>query len=216
MSENNSEALFLDNSSDALFLENKSEGLFLEDSSEGLFLDNSSEGLFLDNSSLFLDQATAINQPVDSINWLVQCVISVLTIVVNSGAIRVLTNKENELTSNIVICDCVSNIVISVDLIFDFKFGWLPINISYICAVQSSIVGALSVFTRLVPVTIVLLRYIMVCQPAFYMNNGKEGIWKWIVGSMLLLCLSNWVYVIIVSPDRMRFLRCMGREEAFW
>ena len=214
--DDSSKGLFLDNSSQGLFLDNSSQGLFLDDSSQGLFLDDSSEGLFLEDSSLFLNQTTAINQPVDSAYWVLQCVISVLTIGVNSWAIRLLMNKEKELTSNIVICDCVSNIVISFDLIFDFSFGWRPINIPAVCAVQSSIVAVLSVFNRLVPVAIVLLRYIMVCQPAFYMNNGKEGIWKWIVGSMVLLCLSNWAYVIIVSPDRMRFLRCMGREEAFW
>ena len=74
----------------------------------------------------------------------------------------------------------------------------------------------LGIFNRLVPVAIVLLRYIMVCQLAFYMNNGKEAIWKWIIGGMTILCLSIWVYMLILSPDRHRFLQYMGREEAFW
>ena len=162
-----------------------------------------------------MDQTTAINQPVDAnYGWLNG--VSILTIFVNSLVIHVLRAKVNELTSNLVICDCVINIIISFNVIFHSSYFWFPINIPAICALQSSILVTLGFFNRLVPVAIVLLRYIMVCQPAFFMNNGKEGIWKWILGGLTILCLSSWVYEIILSPDRHRFLRCMGREEAFW
>ena len=63
--------------------------------------DNSSLGLFLDKS-LFLDQTDAINEPADPVYGWLNCVISVLNIVVNSWAIPVLRTKENELTSNLV------------------------------------------------------------------------------------------------------------------
>ena len=177
--------------------------------------DNSSLGVFLDNS-LFLDQTDAINEPADPVYGWLKCLIGVLTILVNTWAIKIIGTNEKDLTSNLVICDCVSNFVLSFDVIFTNSSFWFPIHFAPICAVQSSIVVTLVVFNKLLPVAIVLLRYIMVCQPAFFMNNGQKGIWKWIVGSMVLLCLSNWVYLMIFTPDRMRFLRCMGREEAFW
>ena len=173
--------------------------------------------LFMNNTSLglFMDQTNAINQPVDAVyGWL--NVISILTIVVNSWAIQTLKAKVNELTSSLVICDCASNILISFNVMFHNSYFWFPINIPVICALQSSILVTLGFFNRLVPVPIVLLRYIMVCQPSFFMNNGKECIWKWIIGGLTILCLSAWLYEIILSPNRHMFLRCMGREEAFW
>ena len=207
-----------DNSSLGLVMDNSSLGLVMDNSSLGLFMDNTGPDLVMNNSSfgLFLDQTTAINEPVDHVYGWLSCVIGVLTIAVNSWAIWVLRTKVNELTSNLLICDCVSNILISFNVIFLNSYFWFPIKNPIICAVQSSIIVTLGTFTRLVPVSIVLLRYIMVCQPAFHMNNGKDGIWKWIIGGLTILCLLFWVYMMILSPDRYRFLQCMGREEAFW
>ena len=76
---------------------------------------------------------------------------------------------------------------------------------------------AFTLFTRLVPVAIVLLRYIMVCHPARFINWGREkGVWKWILGSVIVLSLAFWFYKLYYSSIAFRFLRCVGREEAFW
>ena len=155
-----SPGLFLDNSSMGLVNDNKSPGVFQDNSSMGLFMDNSSPGLVMDDRSigLFLDETSAINQPVRPVYGWLTSGISVITVLVNSWAIHVQRSKENELTSNLVICDFVCNIIVSFDIIFDNSYFWFPIKISTICAVQSSILVTLVIFNRLVPVVIVLLR----------------------------------------------------------
>ena len=163
---------------------------------------------------LFLDPTNVINQPVEHI-WLI-CAIYVLNIIVNIWAIRVLKTKEDTCITKLVNWDCVINIIISVEsLLFDLDVGF-PLNISTICALRHATVMSLGTFTRLVPVAIVLLRYIMVCHPVTYINCGKEkGIWKWILGSVNVVCLAIWIYNFYTSSIAFRFLCCIGREEDF-
>ena len=164
---------------------------------------------------LFLDQSEMINQTVDHI-WM-NCAICVLTIIVNIWAIRVLKTKVVTRITKFVNWDCVSNILICAEvLLLNLDVGF-PLNISAICAVRNATAIALSTFTRLVPVAIVILRYIMVCHPFTFISWGKEKvIWKWILGSVIFLCLAIWGNNIYFSSIAFRFLRCVGREEAFW
>ena len=166
---------------------------------------------------LFLDQPSLINQVVEPAYGWLNCVISLITIIVNIWAVRVLRKKESESLTNLVIWDCLINILISNDELFIHSNFWAPIQIQAVCTVKTSTFMTLLAFTRLVPVAIVLLRYFMVCQPAFFINNGQEkGILKWVVGGMVALCLFFWTFLVYTSPINFRVLRCMGREEAFW
>ena len=188
---------------------------------------NMSLGLFMDldldldldleldlDMDLFLDQSELINQPLDNI-WLTRAS-CVITITVNIWSMKVLKTKEDHCIIKLVRWDCLSNILISVEtLLFNWNVGF-PLNISAICAVRNATLMSLSTFTRLVPVAIVLLRYIMVCHPILFINCGKEkGIWKWILGSVSFLCLAIWIYNMYNSSIAFRFLCCVGREEDF-
>ena len=171
-----------------------------------------------DNSfDMFLDDTKEINQGIDpTFGWMI-CTISVLTTMINCWAIRVLRTKESNCIKNLVILDSVGTILISLDTFYYHSFFWVPLNLNTLCAVRGATFSTLVVFTRLVPVAIGLLRYIMVCHPAFFINNGREqGILTWILAGMAVLCSSFWIYVISWSPINFKFLRCMGREEAFW
>ena len=103
--------------------------------------------------------------------------------------------------------------MISVEtVLFTLDVGF-PLNISAICAVRNATFMSLIAFTRLVPVAIVVLRYISVCHPALFIKWGKEkGVWKWILGPVIVLCLAVWIYNLYTSSIHYRFLRCVGRE----
>ena len=163
---------------------------------------------------LILDQSEIINQSVDQ-TWLI-CFICVLSIMVNIWAARVLKTKEDTYITKLINWEFVSSILIAVEgLLFNLEAGF-PFNSSAICAIRNSTMVSLIEFTRLIPVAIVLFRYIAVCHPVFFLRCGKEkGIWKWILGFMTFLCLSLWIYHIYTSSINFRFLRCMGREEEF-
>ena len=161
-----------------------------------------------------MDHTEVINQPVDHI-WL-NCAICVLTVMVNIRAIRVLRTKKDSNTTKLVNLDCVSNILIAVEiLLINLDVGF-PLNISSICAVRNATLMSLANFTRLVPVAIVLLRYIMVCHPLIFIRFGKEkGIWKWILSSVIVFCFAIWIHNISNSSISHKFLHCVGREENF-
>ena len=163
---------------------------------------------------LFLDQSELINQPLDNI-WLT-CATHILTIMMNIWSMRVLKTKKDHCITTLVNWYCFSNILLSVELVlFTLEVGF-PFNISAICAIRNAAFITLSTFTRLVPLAIVLLRYIMVCHPALFIDWGREkGIWKWILGSVIFLCLAIWIYMMYTSSIAYRFLRCAGREEDF-
>ena len=130
--------------------------------------------------------------------------------------IRVLKTKEGTCITKLVNWDCESNILIAVEAFLVNLEVWFPINISVICAVRNATGMSLILCTRVVPVAIVLLRYIMVCHPVTYINCGKEkGIWKWILGSVIFFCLAIWIYNLYTSSIAFRFLHCVGKEEDF-
>ena len=163
---------------------------------------------------LFMDQHEIINQPGDQI-WLI-CSICVLNIMVNIWAIRVLKTKEDTLITKLITWESVSRILNSVEgLLFNLEPGF-PLNIYAICAIRNSTLLSLIMVTRLIPVVIVLLRYIMVCHPVFFLNCGKEkGLRKSILGILIVLFLAFWIYHIYTSSINYRFLRCIGREEEY-
>ena len=162
---------------------------------------------------LFMDQTEVINQPFDHI-WLT-FTICVLIIMVNIWAMKVLNTKEDTCITKLVKWDCVSNILISVEVFLITLDGWFPLNMSAICAGRNVTFMFLNTFQRLVPVAIVTFRYIMVCHPIFFINCGKEKVWKWILGSVIVPWLAIWIYNMNTSSIAFRFLRCMGREEDF-
>ena len=164
---------------------------------------------------LFLDPTEVMNARHDYI-WLT-CSSCVFAIVVNIWAMKVLKTREDHCITRIVKMDCVCNILISVEaLLFNLDVGF-PLNTSAICAVRNATFMSISTFSRLVPVAIVLLRYIMVCHPDRFINWGKEkGVWKWILGCVIFLCLAVWIYNLYTSSINFRSLRCIGREEEFW
>ena len=173
----------------------------------------------VDNTSLFLDldQMKLINEPAETHYSWWNCVICFLTTIVNIWAIRVLKNKDNTYITLLMIADCVINIYISFEVMFFNFMFWFPLQNNVICALRSSTYTTALMFTRLVPVSIVLLRYISVCHPVFFQNNGREkGIWKWIMGSVIVLCLALWIYMMFNSSISFRFLHCMDRDQEFW
>ena len=166
------------------------------------------------NTIQFVDDPKLMNQPVDPDYFWLTLLILVTTAVTNLWTIIILKAKENTPITNLVIWDCANNILISV-------FGTFPkvLPNDTLCALAYSTISTLATFNRLAPIAIVLLRYIMVCHPIFFINNGRErGVWRPILVTLISLCLIIWVQAMVISTGNiaLRFLRCMGREEVFW
>jgi len=69
---------------------------------------------------------------------------------------------------------------------------------------------------RLVPVSIGVFRYFMICRPVFTHNFGDRRLWRLIQAKVVLVTggMGYWSY--FYKGDSILYLRCMAREETFW
>ena len=71
-------------------------------------------------------------------------------------------------------------------------------------------------FNRLVPVGIVLFRYIMVCHAVATVNfGGEKPLWKTVKWFVQGLSLTQGALMLFVLDDSLAFQQCMGKEEVF-
>ena len=122
--------------------------------------------------------------------------------------------------NQLIIWDCIAKIFVFalVLLIFGTKFSILgggKVGL-VLCALRAFLGTTLFGFNRLVPVGIVLFRYIMVCHAVMAVNfGGEKRVWRIIQRAILLLSLLPSVLVVRVLQDSLGFHKCVGQEESF-
>ena len=140
--------------------------------------------------------------------------ILLLTIIINLYARKGISAKDKTLINNLLMKDCLANILSSVVQIFSFR-PWIFVEVSPFCATFLGLFYSLVIFNRLVPVSIVVFRYLMVCHAAFCFNRGEKWIWKWIMRILNFTTVVFGVSTFSHFNDSLGYLKCMGREENF-
>ena len=128
--------------------------------------------------------------------------------------------KEQNGMNQMIICDCVVNIfVFALSLpIYTATHSLHDSQIvgQSLCGFVSFLAALLFSYNRLVPVGIVLFRYIMVCHAVATVNfGGEKRLWKWIKWSVQGLSMVQAVLIFSVLGESLNFQRCMGKEERF-
>ena len=143
-----------------------------------------------------------------------------LTFSFNTWAVVVIMKREQNGMNQMIICDCVVKI-------FCFAFIFLiygsPFSIHgshivgrFLCGFRSFLVSILFSFNRLVPVGIVLFRYIMVCHAVSTVNyGGEKPLWRTVKLAIQGLSLMQGVLMVFVLKDSLGFHKCIGKEEGF-
>ena len=140
--------------------------------------------------------------------------ILVLTISINLYAKNVISAKDKTLINTLLMRDCLVNIVCSVLQTFRYS-PWVFVEVTPFCVTLIGIHTSLVMFNRLVPVSIVVYRYLMVCHAAFCFNTGEKWIWKWMMRILITMCVCFGASYCYHFNDARTYLRCMGREENF-
>ena len=71
-------------------------------------------------------------------------------------------------------------------------------------------------WNRLVPMAMVVFRYMMVCRAVYCHNlGGEKVVLRRVMTGLVALCLLEGLVFFLYSEDSLTFLRCIGREEAF-
>ena len=122
--------------------------------------------------------------------------------------------KDKTMIDDMILYDCIANI----GFLSSFAFVH-PTRIwgdDIFCCVQLAYRSFFAYFNRSIPITIVVYRYIMVCQVDIAEKIGKARLGK-ILNIFtflipLVLCLPTHYF----REDKFVFLQCLGREEDFY
>ena len=128
--------------------------------------------------------------------------------------------KEQNGMNRMIISDCVAKIFCNalISLIYGSPYSIHGSHIvgKILCGLRSFLVTLLFSFNRLVPVGIVVFRYIMVCHAVSVVNfGGEKPLWKMVKWSVHGLSLMQGVLMVFVLEDSLGFHKCIGKEEAF-
>ena len=157
--------------------------------------------------------------PDDGLLW-IALPIFLLTFSFNTWAVVVIMKKEQNGMNQMIICDCVLKIFCSALILLIYGSPY-SIHGSHIvgrilCGFRSFLVTLLFSFNRLVPVGIVVFRYIMVCHAVSAVNfGGEKPLWKMVKWSVQGLSLMQGILMVFVLKDSLGFHKCIGKEEAF-
>ena len=143
-----------------------------------------------------------------------------LTFALNAWAVAVIVKKEKNGMNEMIIWDCIVKIFCFaiILLVFASSFSVLGGNrfAKTLCFLRSVLSTFLFTFNRLVPVGIVLFRYMMVCHAVPVVNyGGEKPLWRTIQLAVLGFSLLPSVLVAFVLDDSLGFHKCIGREEGF-
>ena len=122
--------------------------------------------------------------------------------------------------NQLIIWDCIGKIFVFalVLLVYATEFSILgggKVGL-VLCALRAFLGTALFGFNRLVPVGIVVFRYIMVCHAVMTANcGGEKRVWRIIQRAIFLLSFLPSVLVVRVLEDSLGFHKCVGQEESF-
>ena len=122
--------------------------------------------------------------------------------------------------NQLIIWDCIGKIFVFalVLLIYGTKFSILgggKVGL-VLCALRAFLGTALFGFNRLVPVGMVVFRYIMVCHAVMTVNcGGEKRVWRIIQRAIFLLSFLPSVLVVRALEDILNFHKCVGQEESF-
>ena len=128
--------------------------------------------------------------------------------------------KEQNGMNQMIINDCVVNIFVFA-LILPIYTATYSLHSSQLvgkilCGFVSFLAALFFTYNRLVPVGIVLFRYIMVCHAVATVNfGGEKRLWKWIKRSVEGLSMLQACLIFSVLDESLNFQRCMGKEERF-
>ena len=143
-----------------------------------------------------------------------------LTISFNIWAVTVIKKKEQNGMNQMIIWDCIVKIFCSA-LVLPVYASICSLHGSetigrLLCGFLSFLASLLFSFNRLVPVGIVLFRYIMVCHAVATVNfGGEKPLWKTVKWFVQGLSLTQGALMLFVLDDSLAFHQCMGKEEVF-
>ena len=146
--------------------------------------------------------------------------IFVLTVFFNIWAVAVILQKEQNGMNQMIIYDCVAKIFCNAIILLiygsPFSVHGSDLFARILCGFRSFLASILFSFNRLVPVGIVVFRYIMVCHAVSTVNfGGEKSLWKTVKWFILGLSLMQGVLMVFVLDDSLGFHKCIGKEEAF-
>ena len=164
------------------------------------------------NLSLHVGATELVNEaPATTYLW-AYLPLLVTNLVANTTAALVFRGKEGGL-ARLLMWDCLLNMV-TMWLQAVRLTPWFLNSSELFCSTYGPVTMAVVTWNRLVPVAIVVGRFMLVCQAVFVHNHGGEGM-VWRVVTVVLVVLSVASGGATTTTTSLMMLRCRAREEEF-
>ena len=125
-----------------------------------------------------------VNEDPEKFYICTNAIILAIAIPVNLSAAASLHRKEKTKMSCLIIINCFANIL-TMSLASIGFLPWLAPNSWSGCLTYSSLMMALITWNRLLPIAIVVVRYVLVCHAVFCHNHGGDsGLWRGVIAAL--------------------------------
>ena len=165
---------------------------------------------------LLIDDTRPVNESINSLLFLANFPLLVVAVIVNIWVGVRIGTKEDYRINKIIVCDCVVN---ALSMLFDTLYinaPWTILKSLPPCYILIFANNLMNTWNRLMPVALVVFRYLMVCRAVYCHNlGGEKAVLRRVMALLVSLCLLDALVIVFNNSDSLTFLRCMGREEAF-
>ena len=131
-----------------------------------------------------------INSPRQFIYLVASLVALPINMAINTAAILVIQRNEKTVINNLVVCDCIAN-MLSMAIVSFLQSPFAILRSPLLCSVEIFVKFSITVWNRLVPVAIVVFRYLMVCCVFFVQQQGDRRVWRGVRVTLVLLTLGS-------------------------
>ena len=162
--------------------------------------------------NLHLHHMEVVNKGIESLEVTLPVVVA--SMVINLYTASVITAKEKSGINSLIVSDCAVNVLSLVM----FVANELPASFlrsDAWCTIFTFSDSVMNNWNRLVPVGIVVYRYILVCHAVTAMSFGERKLWRIVITSLILLSLVNGGASVVPPEDHRFYMRCKRREEAW-
>ena len=165
---------------------------------------------------LLIENARPVNESRDISVFLANFPILVVAVTVNIWVgVRIRKMQDNRI-NKIIVCDCVVNILSMLFDTFYINAPWTILKSLPPCYILIFASKLMNTWNRLMPMAIVVFRYLMVCRAVYCHNlGGEKAVLRRVMSVLVAVCLLHAVVIAFNNSDVLIFLRCIGREEAF-
>ena len=140
-------------------------------------------------------------------------IVTFFIVAVNCWVISCMCSKTQTLVDSMILQDCVANMGGLVSFFFHYpKIVW---GSDHWCRFTLIVTCFFTILNRVIPITIAIYRYLLVCQAEKTAAFGKTKLARLLLTTNSLVPLGMTILILAYAESYFPYTVCLGREEIF-